>query len=59
MIDFKGHRFETDIILKEGQTIDFLLTAHRDKQAALRFFKWEFSTNGHMVDVFLLGDVDV
>ena len=24
---------------KEGQTIDFLLTAHRDKKAALRFFK--------------------
>jgi putative transposase len=24
---------------QEGQTIDFLLTAHRDKQAALRFFK--------------------
>ena len=24
---------------KEGQTIDFLLTAHRDKQAARRFFK--------------------
>ena len=24
---------------KEGQTLDFLLTAHRDKQAALRFLK--------------------
>ena len=24
---------------KNGQTIDFLLTAHRDKKAALRFFK--------------------
>ena len=24
---------------REGQTIDFLLTAHRDKKAALRFFK--------------------
>jgi transposase-like protein len=24
---------------KEGQSIDFLLTAHRDKKAALRFFK--------------------
>ncbi|MDD1608806.1 MAG: IS6 family transposase [Methylococcaceae bacterium] len=24
---------------KSGQTIDFLLTAHRDKKAALRFFK--------------------
>ena len=24
---------------KDGQTIDFLLTAHRDKKAALRFFK--------------------
>jgi len=24
---------------KEGQTIDFLLTARRDKKAALRFFK--------------------
>jgi putative transposase len=24
---------------REGQTIDFLLTAHRDKKAALRFLK--------------------
>ena len=24
---------------KDGQTIDFLLTAHRDNKAALRFFK--------------------
>lgn len=24
---------------RDGQTIDFLLTAHRDKKAALRFFK--------------------
>ena len=31
MIDFKGHR--------EKKTSDFLLTAHRDKKAALRFFK--------------------
>ena len=24
---------------RDGQTIDFLLTAHRDKKAARRFFK--------------------
>jgi len=53
MIDFKGHRFEHETYIKikdqwkylyravdqEGQTIDFLLTAHRDQKAALRFLK--------------------
>jgi transposase-like protein len=29
---------------REGQTIDFLLTAHRDKKAALRFLKCSGST---------------
>jgi transposase-like protein len=27
---------------KNGQTIEFLLTAHRDKKAALRCFKKQF-----------------
>jgi putative transposase len=31
---------------KEGQTIDFLLTAHRDKKAALRFFKKAVGQHG-------------
>ena len=39
MIDFKGHRFVKEIILTCVRTIDFLLTARRDKKAALRFFK--------------------
>jgi putative transposase len=35
MIDFKGYR----AVDKAGQTVDFLLTVHRNKKAALRFFK--------------------
>ena len=31
---------------KEGQTIDFLLTAHRDKKAARRFFKKAIGQHG-------------
>ena len=31
---------------KAGQTIDFLLTAHRDKKAALRFFKKAVGQHG-------------
>src|SRR5215813_4269148 len=31
---------------KQGQTIDFLLTEHRDKEAALRFLKKEIRRNG-------------
>jgi transposase-like protein len=31
---------------KEGQTIDFLLTAHRDKKAALRFLKKAIRQHG-------------
>jgi putative transposase len=31
---------------KDGQTIDFLLTAHRDKEAALRFLKKAIRRNG-------------
>ena len=30
---------------KEGNTIDFLLTAKRDKQAAFRFFTRSFGLN--------------
>src|SRR5207237_5953970 len=31
---------------KHGQTIDFLLTEHRDKEAALRFLKKAIRRNG-------------
>jgi putative transposase len=31
---------------KEGKTIDFLLTAKRDKAAAMRFFDKEIQANG-------------
>ena len=31
---------------KAGQTIDFLLTAHRDKKAALRFFRKALRQHG-------------
>ena len=31
---------------KEGKTVDFLLTARRDKAAALRFFEKSMKTNG-------------
>ena len=31
---------------KQGQTIDFLLTEHRDKEAALRFLKKAIRRNG-------------
>jgi putative transposase len=31
---------------KQGQTIDFLLTEHRDKEAALRFLKQVIRRNG-------------
>jgi putative transposase len=34
------------VIDKEGQTVDFLLTARRDKQAALRFFKKAVEQHG-------------
>ena len=31
---------------KEGQTVDYLLTAKRDKKAAKRFFKKAIGSNG-------------
>jgi putative transposase len=36
---------------RDGQTIDFLLTAHRDKQAALRFFKKAIRQHGFPIKV--------
>jgi putative transposase len=36
---------------KEGQTVDFLLTARRDKQAALRFFKKAMRQHGFPIKV--------
>jgi putative transposase len=36
---------------KEGQTVDFLLTARRDKQAALRFFKKAMRQHGFPLKV--------
>src|SRR5512147_271940 len=39
-IKIKGQwKYRYRAVDKEGQTIDFLLTAHRDKKAARRFFK--------------------
>jgi len=36
---------------KAGQTVDFLLTAHRDKKAALRFLKKAIRQHGRPVKV--------
>ena len=36
---------------KAGQTVDFLLTAHRDKKAALRFLKKAIRQHGRPVQV--------
>jgi putative transposase len=46
-IKIKGQwRYLYRAVGKEGQTVDFLLTAHRDKRAALRFFRKAVQQNG-------------
>ncbi len=46
-IKIKGQwRYLYRAVDKEGQTVDFLLTAHRDKQAALRFFRKAVKQHG-------------
>jgi putative transposase len=47
-IKVKGHwNYYYRAIDKQGNTIDFLLTATRDKQAALRFLKKAINENGN------------
>src|SRR5437764_10336237 len=46
-IKVKGQwRYLDRAVDKQGQTIDFLLTEHRDKEAALRFLKKAIRRNG-------------
>jgi putative transposase len=46
-IKVKGQwRYLYRAVEKQGQTIDFLLTEHRDKEAALRFLKKAIRRNG-------------
>src|SRR6266545_2206854 len=46
-IKVKGQwRYLYRVVDKQGQTIDFLLTEHRDKEAALRFLKKAIRRNG-------------
>jgi putative transposase len=45
MIEFKGRHFERDVILW-GATVDFLLTAKRDRKAASRFLRKAIGRNG-------------
>ena len=46
-IKVKGQwRYLYRAVDKQGQTIDFLLTEHRDKEAALRFLKKAIRRNG-------------
>src|SRR5438445_2181782 len=46
-IKVKGQWYYLDrAVEKHGQTIDFLLTEHRDKEAALRFLKKAIRRNG-------------
>ncbi|CBJ82692.1 transposase (fragment) [Xenorhabdus bovienii str. Jollieti] len=42
----KEWRYLYRAVDSDGNTIDFLLTAHRDKEAALRFFKKAIRQNG-------------
>ena len=51
-IKIKGQgRYLYRAVDRDGQTIDFLLTTHRDKQAALRFFKKAVRQHGLPVKV--------
>jgi putative transposase len=46
-IQIKGEwRYLYRVVDMEGKTVDFLLTANRDKKAALRFFKKAISLHG-------------
>ena len=46
-VSVKGQwRYLYRAVDKAGQTVDFLLTAHRDKKAALRFFKKAVGQHG-------------
>ncbi len=51
-IRIKGQwKYRYRAVDKRGQTVDFLLTAHRDKQAALRFLQKAIGPHGRPVKV--------